>query len=80
MPRARAVTVQDRQSAVMGQNGTRQSWNTADRARIGDAPEVWELTTFWDGPDGTAMATLERLTGGRIETTFSLVADLQPVT
>ena len=39
---------------------SRQVWNTADLARIGNAPEVWELTTFWNGPGGATMATLER--------------------
>ena len=57
-----------------------QDWNTADLAHIGNAPEVWELTTFWDGPDGTTMATLERLTGGGIVTAYSPVADLQRIT
>lgn len=64
----------------MGTSAKRQEWNTADLARIGDAPEVWELSTFWDLPDGTTMATLERLTGGRIVTTDSPVADLQRIT
>ena len=63
----------------MGHGARRLLWNTADLARIGTAPEVWELTTFWDLPDGTTMATLERLTGGRIVTTDSPVADLQPI-
>ena len=54
-------------------------WKTADLAHIGDAAEVWELTTFWDGPDGTTMATLERFSGGRIVTTSAPVAVLEPV-
>lgn len=55
-------------------------WKTADLAHIGDAAEVWELTTFWERPDGTTMATLERFSGGRIVTTHAPVAVLQPVT
>ena len=52
------------------------NWKTADLARIGDGADVWELSTFWDGPDGTAMATLERLAGDQILTAHSPVADL----
>ena len=63
----------------MGQNGTPQTWNTADLARIGNAPEVWELTTFWELPDGTTMASLERLTGGEIVTADSPIANLQRI-
>ena len=63
----------------MGQNGTRRTWNTADLARIGDAPEVWELTTFWELPDGTTMASLERLTGGEIVTADAPIAALQRI-
>lgn len=59
---------------------TRTDWNTADLAHIGDAPEVWELTTFWDGPEGITMATLERYSGGRIVTTHAPIAVLQPIT
>lgn len=58
---------------------TQSDWNTADLARIGDAPEVWELATFWEGPDGITMATLERYSGGRIVTTDAPIAVLQPV-
>ncbi len=59
---------------------TRQEWSTGDLARVGDAPEVWELTTFWDGLDGATMATLERLSGGRILVSWSPVADLHATT
>ena len=55
------------------------NWNTADLAHIGDEPEVWELTSFWDRPDGMTMATLERYSGGRIVTTDAPIAVLQPV-
>ena len=55
-----------------------KDWKTADLARIGNGADVWELSTFWDGPDGTAMATLERLAGGQILTAHSPVADLHP--
>lgn len=58
----------------------RLDWSTGDLARVGDAPEVWELSTFWDGPNGAAMATLERPAGGRIVTTDSPVADLHRIT
>ena len=57
----------------------RLDWSTGDLARVGDAPEVWELTTFWDGPDGATMATIERLAGGRIVTADSPVADLHRI-
>ena len=63
----------------MGQNGNRRTWNTADLARIGDAPEVWELTTFWELPDGTTMASLERLKGGEIVTADAPIAALQRI-
>ena len=55
-----------------------KNWKTADLARIGNGADVWELSTFWDGPDGTAMATLERRAGDRIVTAHSPVADLRP--
>jgi hypothetical protein len=64
----------------MGPGAERLAWNTADLAHIGNAPEVWELSTFWDLPDGTTMATLERLSGGRMVTTDTPVANLQRIT
>jgi hypothetical protein len=52
-------------------------WRTGDLAQLGRETEVWEVTTFWNGSDGTPMATLERLVGDRIVVTHAPIRDLR---
>jgi hypothetical protein len=65
---------------MIGSLVSSEDWKTADLVRIGDSPEVWELSTFWNGADGTAMATLERQVGGTIMVSYSPVANLRRAT
>lgn len=54
-------------------------WRTSDLAHIANASEVWELTTFWSAPDGTVMATLERVSAGVVSVAHAPVFELRRV-